>query len=113
MTRRNRSRQALQRRRRTSLRIGFVVGGLLLAMLAISFFFADMGLRNYAGMMKHAKQLEREIRELERINADLRKDMYRIQHDPIRIEELARERLGLVKKGETVYQIVQEPESLQ
>ncbi|MBI5777357.1 MAG: septum formation initiator family protein, partial [Nitrospirae bacterium] len=33
------------------------------------------------------------------------------QNDPIRIEELARERLGFVRPGETVYQIVKEKSS--
>ena len=36
----------------------------------------------------------------------LRGDIDRLEHDPARIEQLARERLGYVRKGETVYQLV-------
>lgn len=57
-------------------------------------------------MQQHARELEVEIRELEQTNSALRVEVKRIQHDPARIEELARERLGFVKKGETVYQLV-------
>ena len=79
-------------------------------MLVGSLFFDDMGIRRYVEMLKHAQQLEKDILNLERQNAQIRTDIYRIQHDPARIEELARERLGLVKKGDTVYQMVTEPE---
>jgi cell division protein FtsB len=37
--------------------------------------------------------------------ASLRKDIGRLQHDPSKVEQLARERLGYVRKGETVYQL--------
>jgi cell division protein FtsB len=111
MTRRNRSHRSLQRRRRTSWGVALVFGGMFTAALVFSFFFDDMGVRKYIGMLQHAGQLEDEIRKLERENAQLRTDMYRIQHDPVRIEELARERLGFVKKGDTVYQIIQDTDS--
>ena len=108
MTRRNRSRKSVQRIRQTAKRIAFVVGGIFAVALTVSFFFDEMGLRRYIAMQKHARELELEIKELEQTNADLRIDVRRIQHDPARIEELARERLGFVKKGETVYQLVPE-----
>jgi cell division protein FtsB len=38
----------------------------------------------------------------------LRGEIDRLEHDPSRIEQLARERLGFVRKGETVYQVVPE-----
>jgi cell division protein FtsB len=65
-----------------------------------------MGVRRYVAMQKHARELELAIKELEQTNGTLRVEVKRIQHDPARIEELARERLGFVKKGETVYQLV-------
>jgi cell division protein FtsB len=76
--------------------------------LTISLFFDEMGVRRYIAMQKHARELELDIKELEQTNGDLRTEVKRIQHDPARIEELARERLGFVKKGETVYQLVPE-----
>jgi cell division protein FtsB len=106
MSRRNRSHQSVQRIRQTVTRIAFVVGGLFAVALMVSFFFDEMGVRRYVAMQKHARELELAIKELEQTNGTLRVEVKRIQHDPARIEELARERLGFVKKGETVYQLV-------
>lgn len=86
--------------------IGLVFGIVLL----FSFFFDEMGVLKYFEMRKHVQQLEQDIRTLERTNGGLRTEIHEVQHDPARIEELARERLGFVRKGETVYQIVQEPQ---
>jgi cell division protein FtsB len=108
MPRRNRSQQSVQRIRQTAKRIALVVGGIFAVALTISLFFDEMGVRRYIAMQKHARELELDIKELEQTNGDLRVEVRRIQHDPARIEELARERLGFVKKGETVYQLVPE-----
>jgi cell division protein FtsB len=108
MTRRNRSQQSVQRIRQTAKRIALVVGGIFAVALTVSLFFDEMGVRRYIAMQKHARELELDIKELEQTNGDLRVEVRRIQHDPARIEELARERLGFVKKGETVYQLVPE-----
>ena len=108
MTRRNRSHQSVQRLRQTAKRIALVGGGIFAVALTISFFFDEMGVRRYIAMQKHARDLELDIKELEQTNGDLRVEVRRIQHDPARIEELARERLGFVRKGETVYQLVPE-----
>ena len=107
MTRRNRSRSPQHRRvvARRILLIGFVFGIVLLG----SFFFDEMGVPKYFEMRRYAQQLEQDIRELERTNGGLRTDIHQVQHDPARIEELARERLGFVRKGETVYQLVEKP----
>ncbi|MBM4121860.1 MAG: septum formation initiator family protein [Nitrospira sp.] len=108
MTRRNRSQIARQRRQRTTRQVLWVVGGVVGAVLAVSFFFSEMGLLKYLTMRDHAKQLEREIQAIERGNTELRTEIGRLQQDPARIEEVARERLGFVRKGETVYQVVEE-----
>jgi cell division protein FtsB len=108
MPRRNRSQQSVQRIRQTAKRIALVVGGIFAVALTVSLFFDEMGVRRYIAMQKHARELELDIKELEQMNGDLRIEVRRIQHDPARIEELARERLGFVKKGETVYQLVPE-----
>ena len=39
-------------------------------------------------------------------NVTLQQDILRLQHDPTKIEQLAREQLGYVRKGETVYQFI-------
>ncbi|WP_447973204.1 FtsB family cell division protein [Nitrospira sp. Kam-Ns4a] len=111
MARRNRSRKTLQRWHQRARRLMLVVGLTVGTALVASFFFDEMGVRKYVAMRRHAEQLRAEIQELQRTNAELRKDLDRIEHDPARLEELARERLGFVRKGETVYQIVEEKDS--
>jgi cell division protein FtsB len=75
-------------------------------LLLLALFFGDMGLPRYFSMRDHAQQLERDIQELNRATATLRGEIDRLEHDPSRVERLARERLGFVRKGETVYQVV-------
>jgi cell division protein FtsB len=88
--------------------VAVLAGGAFAITLAVAFFFGDMGLFKYLQMRDHARQLEQELKDLERTNGELRTDIRRAQSDPARIEELARERLGFVRPGETVYQIVKD-----
>ena len=97
MTRRNRSQKALQRRQWFTRRVSLVVGGFLAVLFVVSFFFGEMGVPTYLRMLDHARELEHEIQEMQRANAE-------------RIEEMARE-LGLVRKGETVYQFIPEADA--
>jgi cell division protein FtsB len=76
------------------------------AFLLGSLIFGTMGLPRYLSMRNHVSQLEQEIHALEQANASLLTDIERVQRDPVRLEELARERLGYVRKGETVFQFV-------
>lgn len=110
MMRRNRTQDTVHRRRRLVARTVMMAGGLFAITLGGAFFFGDMGLFTYLQMRDHARQLEQEIKDLERTNTELRTEIRRAQSDPVRIEELARERLGFVRPGETVYQIVKERE---
>ena len=53
--------------------------------------------------------MNQEIAELERKNSALEKEIFLVRNDEFTLEKLARERLGYVKEGEVVYQLV-EPE---
>jgi len=109
MMRRNRTNDTVTRRTRLVARAAMLAGGAFAIVLGVAFFFGDMGLFTYLQMRDHARQLEQELKDLERANTELRTDIKRTQSDPARIEELARERLGYVRPGETVYQIVKDP----
>jgi cell division protein FtsB len=106
----NRGRQWLDWQRRMITGAHYVgAGACLLLLLALC--FGEMGLPRYFSMRDHARQLELDIQELQRAAKALRGDIDRLEHDPSTIEQLARERLGYVRKGETVYQLI--PESSQ
>jgi cell division protein FtsB len=79
------------------------LGALFLMMGAL--LFGEMGISRYLHLREHAEQLDHELADLQRLNGELRADLDRVQYDSTRIEELARERLGYVRKGETVYQL--------
>ena len=64
------------------------------------------GVSHYLQMTQELGRLQGEIRDLEGANEGLREEISRINHDPFMIEKLARERLGFVKEGEIVYQLV-------
>ncbi len=106
----NRGRHWLDWQRR--MRIGAQVAGAgACVWLLIALFSGEMGLPRYWAMRTQADRLERELMALRGENASLRKDIGRLQRDPAKIEQLARERLGFVRKGETVYQLAEDPKA--
>jgi cell division protein FtsB len=56
------------------------------------------------------KELQEKICEIESENALLEDGISRIQQDPVYQEEIIREKLGVVRKGEVVYKIEPEEE---
>jgi cell division protein FtsB len=109
MIKQNRGRQWLEWRQR-ALIILQVIGAGGCVWLLVALFSGEMGLTRYLSMRDHARDLEQELSALRRENATLQHDITRLQHDPAKIEQLAREQLGYVRKGETVYQLVPDPE---
>ena len=105
---RNRGRQWLDWQRRMVV-VAQVLGVGACIWLLVALFVGEMGLPRYLSMRNHAGQLEHELSALRRENASLQGDIARLQHDPAKIEQLARERLGYVRKGETVYQFSPDP----
>ena len=85
------------------------VGAGACVLLLLALCFGQMGLLQYFSMRDHAQQLELEIQDLQRTTRTLRSDIDRLERDPLKIEQLARERLGYVRKGETVYQLIPDP----
>ena len=84
----------------------YVVGGLLLmSYFTYEFFFDSMGYMKYLNMKRTQGQIAEEIGVIEEANARLRKNVEAVRHDPATLEGLARNRLGLVKEGETVFLI--------
>ena len=104
LVKRNRGREWLDWQRRWVTGAQYIAAGMCLLLL-LALFFGEMGLPRYFSMRDHAQRLEHEIRDLQKTTTVLRGEITRLEHDPARIEQLARERLGYVRKGETVYQL--------
>ncbi len=100
----NRGRDWLDWQRKLCAAGRWVGLGALVLMIG-TLLFGEMGISRYLHLREHAEQLDQELSDLQRLNSALRTDLDRVQYDTTRIEELARERLGYVRKGETVYQL--------
>ncbi|HET7874088.1 MAG TPA: septum formation initiator family protein [Methylomirabilota bacterium] len=80
---------------------------------------AALGFLGYGGrslqrvwhMKQEVETLEREIRALRTETAELSREVARLRTDPEALEQLARERLGLVKPGEKVLKLPPTPET--
>ena len=88
-----------------------LVGGMIVGFLFLAYlFFNDNGLPLYLEMVQKDNDLIQKTQQLEQSNQNLRDSISRIQSDPSELEQLARDRLGMVREGEVVYQFV-EPKS--
>ena len=81
-----------------------VVIGLLVGSL-----FGDRGLLQLVSQRERAESLAREIEQLKADNSRLAVEIRALRTDPSAIERIAREELGLVRPGETVFVIREEP----
>ena len=88
-------------------RLPLVGAFLIMSVLAGMMFFNKDGLPLYFQMRENRQHLIEQIQQLKYMNVAMQEDITRIQHDPQRLEELARNRLGMVRKDETVYQFVE------
>jgi cell division protein FtsB len=82
-----------------------VTGVVLLALLAVDAVYGDHGLQHLSHMRAEQVELERTAFDLQQNNARLRDRIRRLRSDDTYLEKLARERLGLVKKGEILYRL--------
>ena len=100
----NRGRHWYDRQRRMAV-VAQAVGLGVCVWLVFALVFGEMGLLRYLAMRDYADRLDSDLSALREETAALQKDITRLQRDPAKIEQLARERLGYVRKGETVYQL--------
>lgn len=84
--------------------------GLPLAVLTMSLIAVPVLVLEPQGMPR-MRALDKELREVEAENAELRRDVARLRtevkdlrENPAAIERIAREQLGLVRKSEVVFQ---------
>ena len=84
--------------------------GLPLAVLTMSLVAVPVLVLEPQGMPR-MRSLDKELREVETENAELRRDVSRLRtevkdlrENPAAIERIAREQLGLVRKSEVVFQ---------
>lgn len=82
-----------------------VFGGFILFVLVFPMVFGEMGFLQYVEMQKNRQNMEFEIERLKLENEKLEEKISGLRSDPETIERVARERLGLVRPGEVVFQL--------
>ena len=80
---------------------------MLVSVMIFFTFFGEKGLLQVYRLRRELKEIERVNMELRQENERLRAEIGNLRTNKKYIEELARRELGLVKKGEIVYQFDQ------
>jgi len=80
----------------------------LLLIILILFFLFLPSYTKLCDLKKNSEDLEEKIKELQRKNITLQEEKENLERDHFYIEKAAREKLGVVKKGEVIYKIVPE-----
>lgn len=78
--------------------------GILFLLLLGFALFGENGLLRLYRSYQVATALEGEVEELQAKNRQLEEEIRRLRDDPAYIERVARERLGMVRRDEVVYQ---------
>ncbi|HEX9758626.1 MAG TPA: septum formation initiator family protein [Nitrospiria bacterium] len=105
----NRKRSDVRRRKKNQRRLILAIGLFFGLSVLLSFFFGERGLMGFLRMQNKKSQLTEEIQNFKEQNADLLKEAEALRNDPEHIEGLARERLGMIQKGELIYQFEKTP----
>jgi cell division protein FtsB len=93
------SRRATQ----VTLKAVILLSGVLTLVFMVSFFFSDRGIAELQHARHRVGDLHNDITKLQAENARLRGEIDSAKHSTFAVEKIAREDLGLSKKGEVVY----------
>lgn len=84
--------------------VNLILTGILLAIF-LYLLFAERGLMRRIKLEVEVKKLKKEIELLEKENAELRQKIYKLETNPKEIEKIAREKYGMAREGEEVFDI--------
>ena len=104
MPKRNKTREQVEIEKKRRGRFFIMLSLLFVLYFLLSFIFGDKGIITHYRMKKTYQRVEQELDHLGKENERLRKEAEALKTDPHYIERLARERLGLSKEGEIIYQ---------
>lgn len=96
--------------RRFGRRFGLMLIGVAALGALIYLVISADGFARNSELKKEKAKLEAEIEALEDENRLLRQRLERLQTDPAYVEDEARKKLRLIRPGETVYRLAEEPD---
>jgi cell division protein FtsB len=89
-----------------SMRVLMLVSGALILLFCVSLFFSDRGgIGELQQARKRVDALHTDIKRLEAENARLTAEVQSAKQSTYAVERIAREDLGMSKKGEVVYML--------
>jgi cell division protein FtsB len=80
----------------------------LFALCVIVLFIFLPSYTQYQDKRQKVDEYDRQIIRLQRQNAKLAKEKKLLESDPAYLEKVAREKMGLVREGETIYRLTPE-----
>ena len=86
-----------------------LLSGVLTVIFVISFVFSDRGISELQRSRRRVDVLRTDIHALEAENARLKSDIESVKRSTFAVERIAREDLGMARKGETVYMLPPAP----
>jgi cell division protein FtsB len=63
------------------------------------------GLSRLHELNERNQELIRKVEELKAANRELRQEKEALENDPVYLEKVARQRLGMVREGETIFKV--------
>ena len=88
-----------------TLKAAVLLAGVLFVVFAVSFLFSDRGLHELQHARTRVATLHAQIAKMEADNARLRAEIDSVKKSSYAIERIAREDLGMSRKGEIVYML--------
>lgn len=95
------SRRATQ----VTLRVVVLLSAVLTIVFLVSFFFSDRGIAELQHARTRVSDLHRDIDRLNAENARLRAEIESVKKSTYAVERIAREDLGMSRKGEVIYML--------
>ena len=83
----------------------FVIIGVALCALLLLIYFAPYGLRNYLVVREKLNLVNSELDELKKKNQELNDEITLLKTDANYVEKIARQKLGMLKKNEILFEM--------
>jgi len=98
----------MQKKEKKRKWIWVIVPIVVLPLIFYIFYPKYITLRQYK---EEITKLDRTIKELEGENSFLKKEIRELKHNPLYIERIAREELGMIRPGEKIYRVKEKTET--
>jgi cell division protein FtsB len=82
-----------------------IISGVALCGVFLLVYFAPYGLRNYLEVREKIKIVNSELDELKQKNQELNDEISLLKTDANYVEKIARQKLGMLKKNELLFEI--------